>query len=188
MTKPAEAVWKQQLQRFDLLRWVFQRCYSLVSYIFLSVSGFYHWVTKSVCGDGFWAPMFLNFFCYCKNGTLCELVCRHLFFLFHQNSCFSFSFNDLEKFFAPTHIIYASVSDIKSMNSVAYTPWAFPKRPLALIPPDHMSRISKKVWNFFLCLKKVSSRKRNCWKIIPQPRWMDDSKYLKDYESQTTEC
>ena len=33
MSKPAETVRKQQMQRFLLLGWVFQRCYSNVSYI-----------------------------------------------------------------------------------------------------------------------------------------------------------
>ena len=32
LSQPAETVWKQQLQRSDLLGWVFQRGYSLVSY------------------------------------------------------------------------------------------------------------------------------------------------------------
>ena len=34
MSQPAGSVWKQLLLRFDQLGWVFQRCYSLVSYIF----------------------------------------------------------------------------------------------------------------------------------------------------------
>ena len=33
-SQPAEAGWRQQLQRFDLLGWVFQRCYSIDCYIF----------------------------------------------------------------------------------------------------------------------------------------------------------
>ena len=34
MSQPAEAVWKQQLQKFDLLGWIFQRWCSFDSYIF----------------------------------------------------------------------------------------------------------------------------------------------------------
>ena len=158
LSQPAENVWKQQLQRFDLLYWVFQRCYSLVSYIFFSsVSSFYQPVTKSVSVDGLWATIFLKFVCYYKIGTFCELVCEQLFFLFQQNSCFSFSFIDIEKFFALTRITYASVSDIESMNSVAHTSWTFPKRLLALLFPDHRSRISKK---FFLFLEKIFFTKK----------------------------
>ena len=55
LSKPTETVLKKQLQRFDQLSWVFQRCYSLVSYIFLSVSSFFHPVKKSVSVDGLWS-------------------------------------------------------------------------------------------------------------------------------------
>ena len=99
--------------------------------------------------------MFIKFVCHCKTGALCELVCEHLFFLFQQNSCFSPSFIATENFFSPTRITYASVSDIKNMNSTADTPWTFPKLLLAFISPDYRSRISKKGWNFFFFLKKT---------------------------------
>ena len=96
---------------------------------------------ESVSVDGLWAPLFLNFVCLCKVGTICGLVCEQLFFLFQQNSCFSLSSIGIEKFFALTRITCARVSDIKSMHSVADTPWIFPKRLLAFFSPDYRSRI-----------------------------------------------
>ena len=162
MSQPAEAVWKQQLQRllYNLLSWFFQRCYSLDCYVFVVRFHCFHPVTESVSDDGLWSSMFIKFDCYCKIGTLCKSVCEHSFFLFQQNSCFSLPFIAIEKFFSPTRITYASVSDIKSMNSNADTPWTFPKRLLGFISPDYRSRISKKGWDFFFLLKNFSSRKR----------------------------
>ena len=160
ISQPAETVWKQQLQRFDLLSWVFQRCYSLTSYIFSPVSSFYHLVTKAVSVDGLWFPMFLKFVWYCKIGTFCELVCEHLFFLFQKKPCFSLSFFSIQNLFAPTRITYASVTDIKSMKIFDETPWTFSKRLLAFISPVYRSRNSQKSWNFlFLFDKKIITKK-----------------------------
>ena len=92
---------------------------------------------ESVSPNRLWAPLFLKLVCYCKIGRLCELICDQLFFLFQQNSCFSLSFIGIEKLFALTRITYANLSDMKSMNSVADTPWSFPKHLLAFLSPDH---------------------------------------------------
>ena len=127
---------------------------------FSSVSSSYHLVKKSFSVDGFSDPMFYKFVCFCRNGTLCELVCEHLFFLFPQKSCSSVSFIVIENIFAPTRILSASVIDIKFMNSIADTPWIFLKRPPAFISPDYRSRISQKNWNFFFLLKKFSLTKK----------------------------
>ena len=121
---------------------------------FSSVSSFFHPVTKSVSVDCFMVPLVLKLVCYCKIGTFSELVCEQLFFLFQQKSCFSLLFIGIEKFFALTRIAYDSVSDIKSKNSNAVTPWTFPKRLLAFISPDYRSRISKQGWNFLFSCKK----------------------------------
>ena len=102
-------------------------------HFFRPVLVFFHTVTKSFSADGFWAPLFLLFVCYCKTGTLRELVCEHLFFLSQQSSCFSISFIGIESFFSLTRITYPSVSDIKSIKSSADNPWTFPKRLLPLI-------------------------------------------------------
>ena len=156
-------------------------------HFFSSVFSFFHPVTKSVSVDCFLVPLVLKFDCYCKIGTLCELVCEQLFSLFQQNSCVSLRFIGIEKLFALTCIAYASARDIKSMNSNADTLWTFSKRLLAFNSPDYRSRISKKGWNFFFFLKKFSSRERNCCKVIPWPCWMDDSEYFKDCEYKTTD-
>ena len=154
MSQPAETVWKQQLQRFDLLGWVFQKSYSLVSYIFFSsVSSFYHPVLKSVSLDGLWAPMLFK--CVCKIGTLFELVRAQLFFLFRQNSCFSLSFIGSELFSTPTRKIYASVSDIRIWKVLQILRGPSPTRLLALNSPDYRRRTSKKALNFFFFLKKT---------------------------------
>ena len=121
---------------------------------FSSVSSFFYPVTKSVSVDCFMVPLVLKLVCYCKIGTFCELVYEQLFFPFQQKSCFSLLFIGIEKFFALTRIVYASVSDIKSKNINAVTPWTFPKRLLAFISPDYRSRISKKGWNFLFSCKK----------------------------------
>ena len=108
----------------------------------------------SVSVDDLCARLFLKFVCYCKKCTLVELVCEQLFFLFQQNSCFSSTFIGIEKLFALTRITYASASDIKSMNSVADTPWTFPKRLLPFLSMDYRSQTSKNGLNFFLFLEK----------------------------------
>ena len=90
-------------------------------------------------------------------------------------------------FFPTTRLTYASVSDFKSMLSIAHIPWTFPKRLLAFISPHYRRPISKKGWNFFFLLNKNSSRKRDCCKIILRACWMNDSEYLKDCECKTTE-
>ena len=150
LSTSAETVIKQQLQTWPT-RLSFPKVLQprLLHFFFVRFQFFFHPVTKSVSVDGLWAPLFLKFVCCCKIGTLCELVCEQLFFLFQQNSCFSLSLIGLENFFALTRITYASVSDIKSMNSIADTPWTFPKRLLSFISPVYRSRISKKAWNFF---------------------------------------
>ena len=81
--------------------------------------------------------MFLNIVCYCKIGTLCELVCEQMFFFIQQNFYFSLFLIGIEKFFAPTRIIFASVSDIKSINSIANNLWILPQRLLAFISPNY---------------------------------------------------
>ena len=156
MSQPAEAVWKQQLQRFVLLGWVFQRCYSLDSYIFFVRFQFLSPGNEvSFCWWFVVSQYSSNSFAISKNGTLCELVCEHLFFLFEQNSCFSLSSIAIEKFFSSTRITCASVSDVRSMNSFADTPCTFPKHLLAFISPNYRSRISKEGWIFLFILKKI---------------------------------
>ena len=155
MSEPTQTVWKQQLQIYDQLGWVFQRCYSLVSYFFfVRFHLYFQPVTKSFSVDGLRAPLFLKFVRFCKIGTLCQLVCERLFFLFQQNSCFSLSFIDIEIYSTLARIPYSSVSDIKNKNSISDTPWTVTKYPLAFISPDYRSRISKKGWNLLFFLKK----------------------------------
>ena len=154
MSQQTETVQKQQLQRFGQLGWVFQRCYCLISHSFFVRFQFFSPGNESVSVDDLCARLFLKFVCYCKKGTLGELVCEQLFFLFQQNSCFSLSFIGIEKLFAITRITYASASDIKSMNSVADTLWTFPKRLLPFLSTDYRSQTSKNGWNFFLFLEK----------------------------------
>ena len=131
-----------------------------LQHIFSSVSSLFSPGNESVSVDGFWDPLFLKFVCHCRIGTLCELLCEQLFFLFQQNSCFSLSFIDSEKIFALTHITYASVNDVKSKNSVADTPCIFPKILLTFVSPDYRSRNGKKGWNFFFSLKKIFFTKK----------------------------
>ena len=93
-----------------------------------------------ICG-----PQFATyFFLFLLIVTFCDLVCKHLFFPFQRKICFSLYFIGIENFFAPTCETSASVSDTKSTNSKADTPWIFPKRLLLFVFPDYRSRISKK--------------------------------------------
>ena len=140
-------------------------------HFFPSVYSFYHPITNSISVDGFWAPILHKFVCFCKIGTLCELVCEHLFF-FQQNSCFSLSFIGNENFFASTRITYANVSK-KSMNSFAHNPWTFPKHLLAFISPDYRSRISKKCLDFSFFLNKNFFTKKELLQSFLNPaEWM----------------
>ena len=144
-------------------------------HFFSSVSIFFHPVTKSVSVDGLWALFFLKPVCYCKTGTLCELVCEQLFFLFQQNCCFSLSFIGIENFFALLLKTDASVSDIKSRNSIADTPWTFPNVFWHSFLPITEVKSAREAETFSFSWKKYSSRKRNCCKIFPRTCWMDDS-------------
>ena len=168
MSQPAETIWKQQLQGFDPLGWVFRSCYSLVFYnFFSSVSQF-----LSPCKDvsfrwWFVGPNVPQFCLLLKPGSIWELVCEsvQLLPLVQRNSCFSLSFKRIENFFSPTRVTYPSVSHVKSSNSIAHISWNFPKRLLAFISPDYRSRVSKKGWNFFFSVKKKIVRKKELFQI-----------------------
>ena len=86
MSQPAETIWKKKLQRFGLLRWVFQKCYSLVSYKFSSP--FYIFITR-------WRSQFLlmvarpqdstNLFAFAKLVSFMSYSVSIWFFFFSKN-------------------------------------------------------------------------------------------------------
>ena len=148
MSQPAQTVWKQQLQRFDLLRWVFRRCYSLVSCIFFARFQFSPSGNKVFFCGWFVGPNLPHIFLFLLIVTFWNLVCKHLFFPFQQKFRFSLYFIGIENIFAPTCETSASVSDTKSTNSIADTPWICPGRLLPFAFPDYRNRISKKTETF----------------------------------------
>ena len=187
MSQPAQTVQKQQMQKFDLLGWVFQRCYSLLSsnffvnFQFLSPGNEVRFCWRFV------GPNVLQFSLLLQNRYALWVSLWTIVFLSPQNSCFSLSGVGLGIFFALTGITYASISDIKSMKSIADTPLLFPNvfwHSFLLITGVELAR---KTETFNFPWKKFSSWKRNCCKIIPQYCWMDDSEFWKDYECKTME-
>ena len=113
-----------------------------------SVSSSYQPVTNSVSIEALWTPKFHRFVCCCQVGTLCELVSEYLIFVLQTNACFSSFFIGIENIFAPAHITFANIIEIKSMNSIADTACIFFKHMPAFIYPDNRSPISKKGWIF----------------------------------------
>ena len=74
------------------------------------------------------------------------------------------------------------------MNSVADTPWTFPKRLLPFLSTDYRSQTSKNELNFFLFLEKYFRHEKG---TVAKPflglAEKDDSEYLKDSRYETTE-
>ena len=169
----------------DLTKHVLQRCFSKVLQLSslhfpLSISSSYHLVTTLVFFDGLWAPMFHSFvFCY-QIGTLCELVCEHLFFLFQKTSCFSSSLIGIGNSFATACISLASINDMKSNKLLTDSPWIFLKCLWAFIFPDYRGPISMKRWNFSTCLEMLFLGKTNCCKTIFLLCGMDGNDYFKE--------
>ena len=149
-----------KLQRLDLLGWVFERLYSLVSYIFF--------VRFQVL-----SPSYDISFCWWFVGRIVPEICLllqnwnalwvklrafvssfwakfRLFLIFHWH----------RTFFAPTGINCASVSDIKSMNSLWKLHGPSPNvlwHSFVWITEDELAR---KLTLFLFLWKKIYSRKK----------------------------
>ena len=121
---------------------------------FSSVSSFFYPVTKSVSVDCFMLSTCPQTCLLLQNWYVLWVSLWTIVFSLSAKILLFFTFIGIEKFFALTRIVYASVSDIKSKNINAVTPWTFPKRLLAFISPDYRSRFSKKGWNFLFSCKK----------------------------------
>ena len=189
MSQPAEIVWKQQLQRVDLLCWVFQRCYSPVSYNFFVRFQFLSPGNDFSFCWWFVGPNDPQIYLLLQNWyALWVSLWTFVFFFYSKNSAFHYLSLAILFFWTYTFNMCQCVLVISKAWKVLQTllgpsPNVFWNSFLRITGVE----LARKAKTFSFSSKKISSWRKNSCKINPQPCQMDDSEYSKIYGCKTTE-